>query len=125
MMRDQGIAANATPSAVRGHSKGAERDFHYRTRRRGSSSALREKVHTVARELATFGTIRDPAHANLVETRKTIIAGWLGAAALLDKHGETVLAEEVRLFAKSLPPVLTDRERLAAELVHRVNPPSA
>src|SRR6185437_794837 len=53
MMRDQGISANATPRAVRGHSKGAERDCHYRTRRRGSSFALRETLEGVARELAT------------------------------------------------------------------------
>jgi hypothetical protein len=31
MMRDQGIAANATPRVVRGRSKGAERDCHRRS----------------------------------------------------------------------------------------------
>src|SRR6185437_15214432 len=42
MMRDQGIAANATPRVVRGRSKGAERDGRYRTKRRRTSHALRE-----------------------------------------------------------------------------------
>lgn len=120
MMRDQGISANATPRDVRGHSKGAERDCHYRTRRRGSSFALREKVQGVARELAMSGTIRDPAHTKLAETRKAIVAGWLAVAALLDHQGNAVLAGEVRQFVGNLPPVLTDRERLAVELINRV-----
>src|SRR6185437_6891843 len=91
MMRDQGIAANATPRVVRGRLKGAERDSRYRTKRRGTSQALREKVEVVARELARSGTIRDPAHAKLAETRKAVVAGWLRIATLLDKQGEVAL----------------------------------
>ena len=121
MMRDQGIAANATPRAMRGHSKGAERNCHYRTRRRGKSYALREKVKNIARELATSGTIRDPAHAKLAETRKGIVAGWLGVATLLDQQGELALAGDVRQFVTNFSPVLTDRERLAAELMSHAN----
>ena len=121
MMRDQGIAANATPRAVRGRSKGAERDCRYRTRRRGTSYALRESAHTIARELSTSGAIRDPAHAKLAETRKQIVAGWLGVAVLLDRQGETRLAGEVRQFVKKLPPVLTDREQLLTELMRHVD----
>jgi hypothetical protein len=118
MMRDQGISANATPRAVRGHSKGAERDCHHRTRRRGSSFALRAKVEGVARELATSGKIRDPAHTKLAEARKAIVAGWLSVAALLDHQGDAALAGEVRQFVRELPPVLTDRERIATAIMH-------
>ena len=121
MLRDQGIAANATPRAVRGHNKGAERDCHYRTRKRGSSYALRESVHSVAKELATSGKIRDPAHARLAETRKAVTLGWLGVATLLDQQGEPALAGKVRQFVMNLPPVLTDRERSAGELIRHVN----
>jgi hypothetical protein len=39
------------------------------------------------------------------------------AAEVLDAQGEEILAGEVRYFAKHLPPVLTDRQRLAAEFV--------
>lgn len=39
---------------------------------------------------------------------------------MLDKQGESALAGEVRQFAKNLPPVLTDRERIAIELVRHV-----
>ena len=83
MMRDQGISANATPGAVRGHSKGAERDCHYRTRRRGSSFALREKVEGVARELATSGRIRDPAHTKVAEARNA--CRWLAECGCLTR----------------------------------------
>jgi len=121
MMRDQGIAANATPRAVRGRNKGAERDSRHRTKGRGTSHALRDKIEGVARELARSGTIRDPAHAKLAETRKAVVTGWLGVAALLDKQGEPALAGEVRQFVKGLPPVLTDRERIATELIRHVN----
>lgn len=120
MMRDQDIAANATPRAVRGRSKGTERDSHYRAKRRRTSHALREKVEGVATELATSGSIRDPAHAKLAETRKAVVAGWLGVAALLDKQGENALAGEVRQFVRNLAPVLTDRERIARELIRHV-----
>lgn len=120
MMRDQGIAANATPRAVRGHSKGAERDCHYRTKRRGTSYALREKIERTATELVKSGAIRDPARAKLIETRGVVTTGWLRAAVLLDQQGETTLAGEVRQFVKSLPPVLTNREQIAIELIRNV-----
>lgn len=41
-------------------------------------------------------------------------------ADLLDKQGELPLAGEVRQFAKSLPPVLSDRERIATQLIRHV-----
>lgn len=37
----------------------------------------------------------------------------MGIADTLDTQGEIVLADDVRSFVKHLPPVLTDRERLA------------
>jgi Relaxase/Mobilisation nuclease domain len=125
MMRDQGIAANATPRAVRGRSKGAERDGRYRTKRRRDSHVLRDKVDGVASELARSGTIRDPAHAKLAETRRAVVAGWLGVAALLDKQGDVALAGEVRQFVNALPPVLTDRERIATALIRQVKTQNA
>lgn len=120
MMRDQGIAANATPRAVRGQSKRADRDAAFRAKRHGSSYTLREQVASVVRELKETGTVRDPAHDKLVETRKAVIAGWKAIAAALDAQGEIVLAGDVCYFAKYLPPVLTDRERIAAELIRNI-----
>lgn len=92
MMREQGIAANATPRAVRGRSKGAERDGRYRMRKRRNSRAIRERTEDVARELMRSGTVRDPGHAKLAETRKAVVAGWLEVAALLERQGNAGLA---------------------------------
>jgi hypothetical protein len=117
MMREQGIAANATPRAVRGQSRQGPRDAAYRMRRRGSSDSLRARVESVARELQKTGTIHDPAHAKLLETRKAVVENWVRIASALDAQGEVILAGDVRYFANHLPRVLTDRERLAEEWV--------
>ena len=59
----------------------------------------------------------DPARKRLLETRKSLVSAWMKAAQVLDAQGEVVLAGDVRYFAGHLPPVLTDRQRLAAQLV--------
>ncbi len=38
-------------------------------------------------------------------------------AEVLDAQGEVILAGEVRYFATHLPPVLTDRQRFAAQFI--------
>jgi type IV secretion system T-DNA border endonuclease VirD2 len=119
MMREQGIAANATPRSVRGQTKRAARDVFYRTRRRGQSYALQEEIDVVKRELRATRTISDPARARLLETRKAVVAAWNAVASALEAQGDLVLGGDVRYFARHLPPVLTDRERLAAELLRR------
>jgi hypothetical protein len=40
-------------------------------------------------------------------------------ADALDAQGEVDLAGEVRYFANNLPPVVTDKERLAIEFIRR------
>jgi hypothetical protein len=39
------------------------------------------------------------------------------AAAVLDAQGEIILAGDLRYFVKQLPPVLTDRQRLAVQII--------
>jgi len=120
MMRDQGIAANATPRAVRGQNQRAPRDAAFRAEQRGRSHAMRRQVESIAREISQTGTIRDSAHGKLLETRKAVVAGWMGIAATLDAQGEIVLAGDVRYFANHLPQVLTDRERLAERFIQHL-----
>ena len=50
-----------------------------------------------------------------------MIAGWNAIAAKLEAQGEIALGGDVRYFVKTLPPVLTDRERLAAQLIEVMN----
>jgi hypothetical protein len=71
----------------------------------------------VATELTRSGTVEDPVRARLLETRKSLVSTWMKAAEVLDEQGEEVLAGVVRYFAQRLPPVLTDRQRLAAQLI--------
>jgi hypothetical protein len=81
---------------------------------------MRKEVASIAREISKTGTIGDPAHGKLLETRKAVVAGWMGIAATLDAQGEIVLAGDVRYFANHLPRVLTDRERLAEKFIQRL-----
>jgi hypothetical protein len=119
LMRAQGIAANATPRIVRGRPKGRTKDAVYRTQP-SRSHALRARVHEIATELSKTGTVTDPARATLVKTRKAVLAGWEGVAAALDAQGQIELAGDVRYFAQHLPPVRTDRERLAEDLIRHI-----
>ena len=120
MMRDQGIAANAAPRAVRGRSKGAERGARYRTRRRGTSTALGERFRSIKRELVDTKMIRDPMRAKLAETRRAVVAGWMGVAEILERQDQRLLADQVRQFVRDMPPVMTDREQLAARMIQLV-----
>jgi hypothetical protein len=119
MIREQGIAANATPRSVRGQTKRGTKDVFYRTRRHARSYALRERIDVVKKELIATRTISDPARARLLETRKAIVDAWNTVALKLNAQGDIQLGDEVRYFVRHLPPVLTDRERLAVEMIQR------
>lgn len=120
-MRGQDIEANATSRFERGQTKKGASRATYRAKRRANSYTLRAQVTSIASELSKTGTIQDPARPKLVKTRKALLARWDAVATALDAQGEVVLAGDVRYFARHLPPVLTDRERLAAELLRHVH----
>jgi hypothetical protein len=124
MMREQGVAANATPQIARGRNKGSTKDPIYRAQRRGASTALRDNVASVVEELKKTGTVRDPRRKKLVDTRKAVFDSWMRAADMLDRQGEISLAGDVRYFVKHLPPVLTDRERTAAGILNHIHRPA-
>jgi hypothetical protein len=117
MMRDQGVAANATPRAARGQTKRGSLDAFYRTRRRASSYALREKIESIKKEFRETRTISDPARARLLETREAVVAAWNSVASKLEAQGHGDLGDQVRYFASHLPRVLTDRERIAEQML--------
>jgi hypothetical protein len=117
MMREQGVAANASPRVIRGGNKKKRSDGIFKAQRYGKSTAMRERVIGIAKELSRSGTIEDPARERLLDTRRSLVSTWMKAAAVLDAQGEEILAGDVRYFAKHLPPVLTDRQRLAAQFI--------
>lgn len=71
----------------------------------------------IANELSRSRTIADPARDRLLETRRSLVSAWMKAADVLDAQGEIILAGDVRYFVKDLPPVLNDRQRLAAQFI--------
>jgi hypothetical protein len=117
LMREQGIAANATPRAIRGENKKKPREQIFKAQRYGTSTALHDRVAGIAQELSRSKTVADPARERLLETRKSLVSTWMKAAEVLDAQGEIILAGDVRYFAGHLPPVLTDRQRLAAQFI--------
>jgi hypothetical protein len=120
LIREQGIAANATPRVARGRNKGKTRDAIYRAQHHGTSDAIHRRATEVAEQLTQTGAYRDPLRNKLPETRKAVVSHWLQIAETLDRQGESVLASDVRHFARYLPPVLTDNEASAVVVARHV-----
>jgi hypothetical protein len=113
MMREQGVAANATPGVLRGRGKARKRDGRYRHR---GNDAMRKQVVEIAQEIRRTGSVTEPAKEGLLSTRKALLGYWARVADTLDLQGEIELAGDVRVFARQLPLVMTDKERIAAHL---------
>ncbi|MBS0416930.1 MAG: relaxase/mobilization nuclease domain-containing protein [Proteobacteria bacterium] len=116
MMREQGIAANATPRVARGRNRDKTRDARYRADHHGTATASRSTVKKIMKELHETGTYKDAARPRLLETRRAVVGQWMLIADTLETQGETALAGEVRHFARQLPPVLTKNELLAVQV---------
>jgi hypothetical protein len=134
LMREQGVAANATPRQIRGQVKTPSKDpIHHRLRamrafqnlpanqRAGrrpppESTFFRRRVESVAKDLQARRATPDPGRERLFVTRGQIEADWLVTIDALRHQGEQALAKQVERFVNSMPPVRTDRERIAAGL---------
>jgi hypothetical protein len=115
-LRDLGVEANATERAVRGETRTTKRDGIHRAMLRGDSTHMRARADEVARELAASGLKPDPHKRVLLETRAAVLDGWLGLADILERDGNPQLAGAVRRFAQSMPPPLTEKERMARQI---------
>ncbi len=134
-LREQGVAANATPAALRGRPRsGQSASLQRWVRAAGSgmrqpdgdraakppprvSPALRAKVEVVASELLRGRFEPPPGKARLQATRQAVERSWLGVAAALQAQGEAALADDVRRFVQELPAVRTEQEQIAAALL--------
>jgi len=113
-----GVAANATERAVRGEDRKPIKDGIYGASLRGDSSHVRAKAEGVMRELAASGSVRpEPSRRTLLETRATVLQGWQSVAQKLVPQGDCSLATAAARFAGDLGRPLTDRERIARELM--------
>jgi hypothetical protein len=131
LMREQGVAANATPRQVRGQIRKPYRDaIHHRLRalqafaqlpvaqrdrRRAPklSTVMRTKLEKVLRDLKTGRVASDGGQAKMRDTRQEVSADWHATAAVLRKQGEAGLAAQVDHFTAGMPEVQTDNQRLA------------
>jgi Relaxase/Mobilisation nuclease domain len=118
-LRLLGVEANATERAVRGEMRNDKKDGIYRSSRRGDSRYVRTQAEAVAAELLKGNARIEPGKRKLVETRRAVEASWHSIINLLAKDGQPDLADDVSHFVQRLPPVKTERERIAADLSQR------
>jgi hypothetical protein len=116
-LRELGVAANATPTQLRGRPKAEKRDGIYRALKRGRSTFMRNKVERVAEELLRGGVTREPGKAKLLATRSSVVAEWKETASLLRAQGHERLARDIESYVRQMPVVATDKERLAKGLL--------
>jgi hypothetical protein len=119
-LRDLGVEANATERAVRGETRTTKRDGIHRAMLRGESTHMQARANSVAREIAAGGLTPDPGKLALLQTRKAVLDGWRGLAEFLERDGNPQLASTVRRFADTMPPPLTERERMARQIEARL-----
>jgi type IV secretory pathway VirD2 relaxase len=115
-LRERGVEANATERGVRGETRTTKRDGIHRAMLRGQSTHMRARANAVVSELAAGRLTPDSGKRVVLETRKAVLDGWRGLADVLDRSGAPHLAGLVRRFAESMPPPLTEKERMARQL---------
>ncbi|MBJ2160271.1 relaxase/mobilization nuclease domain-containing protein [Variovorax sp. IB41] len=131
LMREQGVAANATPRQVRGQTRKPYRDaIHHRLRELRAfgqlpasdraklrppktSTFMRAKLDNVLQELKTKQGTLDAGKETMQRTRQEVMAGWHAVTDALRSQGQAELADRVKRFVARMPAVQTDAQRLA------------
>lgn len=119
-LRAQGIAANATEQVVRGTTKPQKPDGIYRAMRAGRSTHMRERVNSVVASLRESGVQGEPGKTQILDTRRSVVRGWVSVRETLRAVGRERLANEVERFIRGMPPPKTEREWLMQALRERV-----
>jgi hypothetical protein len=119
-LRELGVAANATPAALRGKPKDRKKDGIYRALKRGRSTFMRRKVERVAEELQHGRLASEPGKAKLLATRDGIVEDWRTTVALLRAQGQESLTRDVEAYVRRMPTVATDKEIVAKGLLAQV-----
>ncbi|SEF35170.1 relaxase/mobilization nuclease domain-containing protein [Variovorax sp. NFACC27] len=131
LMREQGVAANATPRQVRGQIRKPHKDaIHHRLRALQASRQLssderarcpspktstfmQTKLSSVLRILQSGGKGLDAGQEKMQHTRGEVEADWRATADLLRRQGDDELAAQVDRFVARMPTVQTDARQLA------------
>jgi hypothetical protein len=122
-LRAQGIAANATERAVRGVTSPQKRDGIFRAMRAGRSSHMRGRVESVGAALLAGNMQIEPGKAQILDTRRSVVRGWLGVRETLRADGREGLANGVERLLKGMPPPQAECECLARALQERAREP--
>lgn len=131
LMREQGVAANATPRQIRGQLHRPQRDpIHHRLRAMHAfgqldamvrsqratpkpSTFMRDKVLAMVSALKSGAGVLAQGKDTLQGTRDAVRDDWQATAQTLRRQGWGNLAAQVDRFMAQMPPVQTDGERLA------------
>lgn len=116
LLRERGIAANATERAVRGETRTHKTDGIYRATLRGDSTHTRDRVELVAAEILRRNFRVEPGNSKLIETRKAVERGWRAISAILATQGHHELAADIHRFLSQMLHPQTERERIASAL---------
>lgn len=95
LIREQGVAANATPRVIRGRNNGRRNKIAD-----AAQSGTRVPLQEPGRLPRAF---TDRGHDEVRRTREFVSVFWRRTAEVLDAQGEIELAGDVRYFAKRLP----------------------
>jgi relaxase-like protein len=119
-LRELGVPANATERAVRGQTRTSKTTGIFRAMERRDSTHYRERVEGVAHEVSRGRLSPEKRKAQIIETRKQVVQGWLGFASHLETAGQREIADRIRRFVARMPPGQTEKEWIAEELMRRV-----
>jgi hypothetical protein len=120
ILRELGVAANATPAALRSKPKDRKKDGIYRALKRGQSTFMRRRVERVADELQRGRLAPDPGKAKILATRDRVVEDWSATAASLRAHGHESLARGIEAFMRRILTVATEKEIVATGLLTQV-----
>lgn len=120
LLRELGVAANATERAVRGVVRTHQKDGIYRAAARGDSTHFRARLESVANELQKGHFRVELETSKLIQTRKKVERGWRTVSDILVTEGQSEVAADVRRFLTQMPTPHSERERIAAAVLQRV-----
>jgi hypothetical protein len=134
-LREQGIEANATPTAIRGKSKSSAKGAIHQHQERlekwrdgaqdelkkqnqpSPSTLLQTRVERVLNELVNGVEPDLSGKKKLSATRDNVVQGWLATETVLREHGLNKEANQVLEFIQNLPPVKTDHDLLKEKIL--------
>ena len=135
---EQGVPATATRRKDRGLAKTSKKSAIYRASKRepkperlvgsakdlytaaGDSTFMRKKMQGVARELGTTGTVEDQrAYGALLDARASVVERYQAGIDWLQKSGRHEEAKRLELMLQQLPPVRSEKQLIAEELLAR------